>query len=128
MGRQFNDEEIIEAIKACHGLLTIAAKRLGCSHTVIYNRVKTVTLVADAVTEAREEMLDFTESKLFTAIDKGDVHMIKFYLATQGKSRGYIERQELTGADGKPVVQTNNVKLNFEGVSKEILEALASKR
>ena len=28
---------------------------------------------------------------------------ILFYLKTKGKSRGYVERQELTGSDGKPI-------------------------
>jgi hypothetical protein len=30
---------------------------------------------------------------------------IIFFLKTQGKSRGYVERQEVTGADGKKLFE-----------------------
>jgi hypothetical protein len=33
-------------------------------------------------------------------IKAGNVTAIIFYLKTQAKDRGYVERQELTGADG----------------------------
>jgi hypothetical protein len=36
-------------------------------------------------------------------IDDLNPTMIIFYLKTQAKDRGYVERQEVTGADSAPV-------------------------
>lgn len=45
--------------------------------------------------------LDFAESKLHKQIETGNTVATIFFLKTKGKTRGYIERQELTGRDGK---------------------------
>ena len=45
-----------------------------------------------ALTEARETMLDTAESVLYSKILAGDITALIFFLKTQGKSRGYIER------------------------------------
>jgi hypothetical protein len=39
----------------------------------------------------------------------GNMTAIIFYLKTQGKSRGYVERQEVTGADGKKLFEVTIV-------------------
>ena len=44
------------------------------------------------MTAAKEQRLDFVESALFKKIAEGDTSAIKFYLRTQGRSRGYIEQ------------------------------------
>jgi hypothetical protein len=40
-------------------------------------------------------LLDHAEMKLQVAIDAGEGWAIRFYLATQGQGRGYIERQRM---------------------------------
>ena len=42
------------------------------------------------------------ESKLFENIKDGKTAEMIFYLKSKGKKRGYVERQEITGADGMP--------------------------
>ena len=65
------------------------------------------------LTEARENTLDFVESKLMKAIDDGNLTAIIFFLKTRGKSRGYSERSEFGRAsDGEPVQVT--FKINTE--------------
>ena len=67
-------------------------------------------------------MLDFAESKLFQKIKEGDSTAILFYLKTQGKARGYIERSEVTGANGGPV-QVENVREKLATRITRIVEA-----
>jgi len=44
------------------------------------------------------------ESKLYSKALAGDTTSMIFFLKTQGKKRGYIERQEITGEDGNELV------------------------
>ena len=63
--------------------------------------------------EARESSVDLAESKLIEAIKNGNLTAIIFFLKTQGKSRGYVERSghDLT-SDGEPFKFT--IKINGE--------------
>ena len=101
--RQDTADRIIKALGECQGLLTMAARRAGVSYTTINRYVHDFPSVAQAVHEAKESLLDFAEGKLFTAMKEGNMTAIIFYLKTQGKIRGYIERQELTGANSAPM-------------------------
>jgi hypothetical protein len=48
--------------------------------------------------------IDICEAELWKLIKEGNSTAIIFFLKTKGKVRGYVERQELTGSDGSPVV------------------------
>ena len=53
---------------------------------------------------SREKMIDNVESKLYQKALEGEGWAVCFFLKTQGKRRGYIERQEHTGEDGREIV------------------------
>ena len=108
--REQTAQRIIDAIQESNGLLTLAAKRAGLGYTTVWRYTQDYPLVAQAVIEAKEKMLDFTESKLYEKIKEGDNAAIIFFLKTQGKKRGYIERQEVTGEGGKPISYELTVK------------------
>ena len=58
--------------------------------------------------EARESMLDTAEATLYDKIAAGDTTALIFFLKTEGKSRGYVERQEIgrkPGAEMKVIVE-----------------------
>jgi len=95
---------IIKAISESNGLLTLAAKKAGVGYTTINRYAHDFPSVHQAVIEAKETMLDFVEGKLYTKIRDGDNACIIFYLKTQGKARGYIERQEFTGEGGGEII------------------------
>lgn len=97
-------EELINAIWAAQGKVTVAAQRLGCTVRTIYNYANKYATVQNAIDEARatwdEKLVDLAELKLFQEVNDGNAWAIKYALSTKGKSRGYVERQEVTGADG----------------------------
>jgi hypothetical protein len=76
---------------------------LGVSHTAIYDYVNKYDDVREVKEFYTEELNDIAELKLRQAVQKGEPWSIKYQLSTQGKKRGYIERQELTGKDGQEV-------------------------
>ncbi len=98
--KDYTDEDIIKAIRAKHGMVYLAARSLGCSHTLIYNRLKQNPLIKETIDACRGVILDDAETKLVSAIKRGEPWAIAFTLKTIGKDRGYTERQEVTGANG----------------------------
>ena len=96
-------KQAIEAVKGSRGFITAIARRLNISRTQVYNLQNKWPKLAQAIADEREALKDFPESKLFSQIDEGNTTAIIFYLKTQAKDRGYIERQEISGPDGKSV-------------------------
>jgi hypothetical protein len=99
--QKYTVQQVTLAIRRNKGLLTYAAEQLGCAEETIYNYMRRYPSVTAAVKRERERTKDIAELKLFEAIQAGEPWAIQFYLKTQGKTRGYVERQELTGADGE---------------------------
>lgn len=96
-------EQVIDAIRRNNGLLAAAARDLGIDRVTVYRYVKRYPTIAQALEDARETNLDFAEGQLMKAVKAGNVTAIMFLLKTVGRSRGYVDRQEVTGADGGPV-------------------------
>jgi len=101
--REETAARIIAAISESSGLLTLAAKKAGLGYSTVWRYTQEFPAVKQAVIEAKERMLDFAEGKLYEKIKSGDNAAIIFYLKTQGKARGYVERQEVTGEGGQPI-------------------------
>jgi len=93
-------ERIIECLRETNGLVSLAAKRVPCSQSTINTRRKRVKAVEDVIRECRGELVDFGELALRRAVVAGEPWAVGLVLKTLGKDRGYIERQEITGADG----------------------------
>jgi len=92
---KFTKEQVIEAIKRSRGFISQAAKILKCTNATIYNYKERFPEVEEAIKEERESLLDFAESKLLENINNNDNAAIIFYLKTQGKHRGYSEREQI---------------------------------
>jgi len=69
-----------------------------------------------AIQEGRNRILDLAENKLASKIKEGDTTSLIFFLKTQGKARGYVEKTET-------VNQNTNVNTNIE-VSTEEAKAI----
>ena len=95
---------MLDAIKKNGGAVYLAARELGCAPNTIYNRMEKSPTLKRAVEDARGEVVDYAEQKLRLAILNGEPWAIAMALKTIGKHRGYVERQEVTGADGGAVL------------------------
>ena len=88
-------KEYVQAIHDANGLITVAARRLGVDRSAIYKARERHPSIAKAMEDARERTTDLAEGKLFQQINEGNMTAIIFYLKTQAKHRGYVERQEI---------------------------------
>lgn len=98
------NKRMLDAIKKNGGAVYLAARELGCAPNTIYNRMEKVPAMKQAVEDARGEVVDYAEQKLRLAVLNGEPWAIGMTLKTIGKHRGYVERQEVTGADGGAVI------------------------
>ena len=102
------------------GNKSIVAKRLHVSRSTVHLYIKRWVSVKEAFEDEKEAMLDFTEHQGHALIADKNVAMIIFYLKTQGKERGYVERVENTGRDGDAI----QVKHEFADDARERLAVL----
>jgi len=86
--------DAIQAIKDNGGFVATAARRLDTSRTTFHAMINEHPTLKAAVIDAREQQKDHAENELIKAISAGNITAIIFYLKTQGKDRGYVERQE----------------------------------
>jgi hypothetical protein len=105
MAKKFTPAQVVAALKETRGMQALAANKLGCTVRTINRYANTYPEVQTEIEQQREAMLDTAESKLYSAIDRGEAWAICFFLKTQGKKRHYSERMEVVGPDGQPVVQ-----------------------
>lgn len=99
---EHNKKAILEALEKSLGVVTTACKIVGIGRTQFYQWLKDDEVFASEVKDIENIALDFVESKLFENIRDGKTSEMIFYLKTKGKNRGYVERQEITGAEGMP--------------------------
>lgn len=104
MGKyKYTVTEVKQAIIDAEGNLTEAARILDCARGTVYNYIKTYQAVKAAYESSNEKALDVAEGVLMKQVRKGNMTAVIFFLKTKGKSRGYVERQEVTGADGADI-------------------------
>ena len=90
----------IDAIIEAQGYASKAADILGISRTSFYTYLNKYPTAQQALADTREKRHEYVESKLMLQIKNDNLTAIIFYLKTQAKHLGYVERQEFTGADG----------------------------
>lgn len=95
---------MVEAMRKSLGIVSTACREVGIDRTTHYNWLKDDPEYKEAIENIGEEVIDFAESKLHNLIDSGDVASTIFYLKTKGKKRGFVERTELTGNEGQPII------------------------
>jgi len=101
--QQYTSEQIAQALRDTNGLVSLAARRLGCSPNTIYARSKSVAFVKQVIDDSLDELVDIAELALRSSVTSKEPWAVALVLKTLGKNRGYVERQEVTGADNGPL-------------------------
>ena len=92
---RFTAQQVIDALQEAKGYVSQAASLLHCTAGTVYNYAKRYPTVQQAWDDIREERHDFVESALAKRIREGSDTAIIFYLKTQCKARGYVERYQM---------------------------------
>ena len=100
---EHNKKELLKALEKSLGVVTTAVKQVGVGRGTFYLWLKQDPEFKKAVGDIEGVALDFVESQLHRQIRDGSTAATIFYLKTKGKSRGYIERQEIVGVKDQPV-------------------------
>lgn len=114
MGRKksIKEKDLLAAIEDSNGFVTTIAARLHCSWHAADNAIKASALAMQAIKDEEEKTLDFVEGKAITKINEGDGAMIRFYLATKGKKRGFSYEEKL---DADESAEDNNINVICDG-------------
>ena len=107
--------QYVEAIQRANGLISVAARSLGVTRRAVYKARDRHEKIRQAIEDARETTLDFAEGKLIEQIKSGNTTALIFFLKTQGKQRGYIERAQYQRVPD----------LDLDSMTDEELEAVA---
>ena len=110
MGRKksIKEKDLLAAIEDSNGFVTTIAARLHCSWHAADNAIKASPAAIQAIKDEEEKTLDFVEGKAITKINEGDGAMIRFYLATKGKKRGFTYEEKL---EADETAEDNNINV-----------------
>jgi hypothetical protein len=101
MGRKriVKEKELLAAIEGCRGIISTVAARLHVGWHTAERAINDSEKAREAMSDEEETTLDFVEGKAISKINEGDGAMIRFYLATKGKKRGYSYEDKLETDD-----------------------------
>jgi hypothetical protein len=102
------------------GIVTDACKRVGMSREWYYNHYEADPEFKKACDDVKETVIDFVEGHLYQQIADNVPASTIFYLKTKAKNRGYVERIEQSGPDGKPIEHAHSIS----NVTKEQIDAI----
>ena len=110
MGRKksIKEKDLLAAIEDSNGFVTTIAARLHCSWHAADNAIKASAAALQAIKDEEEKTLDFVEGKAIKKINEGDGAMIRFYLATKGKKRGFTYDEKM---EADETADDNNINV-----------------
>jgi hypothetical protein len=95
--------EVEAKLRELNGNMAAVARHFGVTRAAVWLCVQKHESLKKAQHDCREGMKDNAESSLYRAILNGEAWAVCFFLKTQAKDRGYVERTEHTGPDGRPI-------------------------
>tara|TARA_R110002167_G_scaffold248354_1_gene454343 strand:+ start:1156 stop:1527 length:372 start_codon:yes stop_codon:yes gene_type:complete len=113
--RHIKKESMLKALEKSLGVVTVACKKSDIPRSTYYKWLNEDEEFSEQVKDIENVALDFAESSLHEQIQEKNTSATIFYLKTKGKNRGYVERQEITGAEGMPT----NFQIEIIGRTKD---------
>lgn len=105
--------DMIVSMEKTLGVVTPALKNANINRSSHYKWYKEDLEYKAAIDVTKDIALDFAESKLHQNIQGNKETSIIFFLKTQGKRRGYVERTE-HGIDGEVKIDLNTLTVNIK--------------
>ncbi len=96
----------------CRANIAEACRRTAISRSCYYTWMRDDPNFAEAVRHIQAALVDDIEDRLIRLAQKDRFDAIKLYLQAKAKDRGYVDRQEITGARGGPI-QSLDARLNL---------------
>lgn len=105
-------KEVFEkAIKDSYGVKASVAAAVGCSRQTVENALKRWPDLQEQFDAARSMLVSKATSALVSEIERpgsdGHTRAYMFVLKTFGKDEGFVERSEVTGADGAALLDVS---------------------
>jgi hypothetical protein len=111
----YKAETFIKAIAGSGGIVSTIATRVGCDWHTARRYIDDHATVRAAYDAERETLVDACESVVVMNVKlaqqtqregrSADTSDAKWVLSRLGKERGYVERSEVTGKDGTPLIK-----------------------
>lgn len=108
---------VAKALVEMGGNLSAVARKFGVARSRVAEFVGKRPDLQKILADTRDTAIDHAESSLLRAILQGEAWAVCFMLKTQGKSRGYVERQE--------ILQNTKVTVGLEDMTDEQLARIA---
>ena len=114
MGRKkiVKEKELLAAIVDSRGFYSVIAERLGVAWATVKKAIEESEKAREAVLAEEEKTLDFVEGKAIARIKADDGAMIRFYLATKGKKRGFT--YDATAARENEESADNEIRITID--------------
>ena len=99
-------ETVETELRKAHGNLAKVGRHFGVTRQAVWKFIQTRPKLIEAANDVRESFKDTAEDSLRAAVKKGEGWAVCFFLKTQAKDRGYVEKQEveMSGPGGGPLV------------------------
>jgi hypothetical protein len=112
-GKRVGVERVVAALGQSRGLITVAARILGCDPDSVRAYIRNHEVCRTAYNDAQDSMGDLAEGALYRAITDRDPWAVQFYLKTKQRHRGYGDRSEV---DMTSTVQVQGqVRVDIDG-------------
>lgn len=111
---RLSEAKLLELIPKMAGNISAIARAFGVNRSAVLEYIQRRPDLAALLQDARETMVDNVESRFYSDCLKEDPAYQTsriFFLKTQGKHRGYIERQEVAAEVKADVQLTTHDKL-----------------